>query len=115
MMHSSTMAGSMPARRTASRTAMAPSWGAVNSFRDPRNLPVGVRTAETTTDSRIDVHAFDGVGAEQALDPQQDGLARSFELARPLHVPCGHDEIAVPDLDGRHARQRRPDRHRPRE
>jgi len=53
MMHSSTDAGSIPARRTASRTTIAPSCGAVNSFRDPRNFPIGVRTAETMTTSRI--------------------------------------------------------------
>src|SRR5688572_10677112 len=49
MMHSSTIAGSMPARRTASRTTRAPSCGAVKSFRAPRNLPVGVRAAERMT------------------------------------------------------------------
>src|SRR3954447_956732 len=53
MMHSSTLAGSMPARATASRTAIAPSSVAVKSFRAPRNLPVGVRTAETITLWRI--------------------------------------------------------------
>ena len=50
MMHSSTVAGSMPARLTASRTTSAPSCGAVSSFSAPRNLPVGVRTAETMTE-----------------------------------------------------------------
>ncbi len=50
MMHSSTIAGSIPARRTASATTSAPSCGAVNSLSAPRNLPVGVRTAETMTE-----------------------------------------------------------------
>ena len=35
---------------TASRTTSAPSCGAVKSFSAPRNLPVGVRTAETMTE-----------------------------------------------------------------
>ena len=50
MMHSSTIAGSMPARRTASATTSAPSSGAVKPLSAPRNLPVGVRTALTMTD-----------------------------------------------------------------
>jgi hypothetical protein len=49
MMHSSTVAGSMPARRTASRMAIAPSSVALNPFSEPRNLPVGVRAADTRT------------------------------------------------------------------
>src|SRR6059036_1286717 len=53
MMHSSTIAGSRPARRTASATTSAPSWGAVNALSAPKNLPVGVRTALTMTDSRM--------------------------------------------------------------
>ena len=53
MMHSSTIAGSMPARRTASATTSAPNCGAVKSFSAPRNFPVGVRTALTMTEFRI--------------------------------------------------------------
>jgi hypothetical protein len=53
MMHSSTVAGSIPARAMASRTTIAPSSVALRSFRAPRNLPVGVRTAETMTLSFI--------------------------------------------------------------
>src|SRR4030095_9025074 len=49
MMHSSTRPGSMPARRTASRMTIDPSCGAVNSLREPRNFPVGRRTAERMT------------------------------------------------------------------
>ena len=49
MITSSTAAGSTPARETASRTTMAPSWGAVKLERPPRYLPIGVRTAERMT------------------------------------------------------------------
>src|SRR5258707_8141300 len=51
-MHSSTIAPSMPARRTASATTSAPSSGAVNGLSAPRNFPVGVRTALTMMASR---------------------------------------------------------------
>src|SRR5688572_5744142 len=54
MMHSSTEAGSMPARLTASRTTIAPSSGAVKSFNAPRNFPVGTRTALTINASLIE-------------------------------------------------------------
>src|SRR5262245_4974829 len=115
MMHSSTAAGSMPARRTASRTTIAPSCGAENSLRDPRNLPVGVLTAETMTDSRIDIDALHGVGAQQALDAAQDGVACALDLARPLRVACADDEVVVPKLHRRDPRQRGSDGDRPRE
>ena len=59
MMHSSTIAGSMPARRTASRTTSAPSCGAVKSFSAPRNLPVGVRTALTMTEFMVMAQSSD--------------------------------------------------------
>src|SRR5438067_12800839 len=68
MMHSSTIAGSRPARRTASRTTHAPSSDAVNDFSAPRNFPVGVRTADTITDSRTtDLDLLDGARAEKRL------------------------------------------------
>jgi hypothetical protein len=54
-MHSSTWAGSTPARATASRTAIAPSSGADSDFSAPRNRPVGVRTALRMTASRMTV------------------------------------------------------------
>ena len=59
----------MPARATASRTASAPSCGAVKSFSAPRNLPVG--RADGGEDDGV-VHdrvrdLRDGVGAEQLL------------------------------------------------
>src|SRR2546428_9793325 len=100
MMHSSTAAGSTPARRIASRTAMAPSWGAVKSFRDPRNLPVGVRTAATMTGSRIDVETLHGVAAEEQLEARQDRVARALQLARPLDVAGADDNVLVAELDG---------------
>jgi hypothetical protein len=37
----------IPARETAFLMAWAPSWTAVWLAREPRNIPVGVRTAET--------------------------------------------------------------------
>src|SRR4051812_21251183 len=43
---SSIVAGSTPARATASRTAIAPSSTAGSHDSDPRNLPIGVRQAE---------------------------------------------------------------------
>ena len=49
MMHSSTIAGSMPARRTASAHDQRAERGAVKLLSAPRNLPVGVRTALTMT------------------------------------------------------------------
>src|SRR5581483_2951648 len=87
MMHSSTISGSMPARRTASRTTMAPSWGAVNPLRRPRNLPVGVRTALTMTDSRTSyLDAGDRVGTEQFLEPPQDDGGGAHHFAPPLRA-----------------------------
>src|SRR5262245_27024006 len=53
MMTSSTWSGARPARATASFTTIAPSCGAVKPLRLPRNLPVGVRTAERMTASRM--------------------------------------------------------------
>src|SRR5215831_12627311 len=84
-MHSSTACGSTPARRTASATASAPSWGAVNDFSAPRNLPVGVRTAETMTDSRTaNLDRVDDAGAEIPLEALQNDARRAHDLARPL-------------------------------
>jgi len=73
MMHSSTISGSMPARRTASRTTQAPSCCAVNDFSAPRNFPVGVRTADTITDSRTtDLDRLDDARTEQVLQAPED-------------------------------------------
>src|SRR3990172_3135134 len=49
MITSSMSFASTPARLTASRMAIAPSLGAVNDASAPRNLPIGVRVAETMT------------------------------------------------------------------
>src|SRR5205814_5776881 len=88
MMHSSTTAGSMPARRTASATASAPSCVADSDFSAPRNLPVGVRTAETMTVSRTLAYRNrdDGAGAEQGLQAVEDDAGGSADFARPLRA-----------------------------
>src|SRR6476659_7330569 len=86
MMHSSTMAGSMPARRTASATTRAPNCGAVNPFRDPRNFPVPVRSALTITGScRLDTdnQLADDLGPEQCLQSLQNGRRRTRDLFCP--------------------------------
>src|ERR1035437_1834575 len=49
--HSSILSAETPARRTASRTTIAPSSTALMSLSAPRNLPTGVRTALTITTS----------------------------------------------------------------
>src|ERR1035441_10619991 len=49
--HSSILSTATPARRTASRTTIAPSSTALMSLSAPRNLPTGVRTALTITTS----------------------------------------------------------------
>src|SRR5581483_7097356 len=117
MMHSSTIAGSMPARRTASRTTIAPSCGAANDFSAPRNLPVGVRTAETMTDSDMlsDDDARDVGVAEHRLEPGKNDRLRAFQLARPLRAGRFDDEHAVFQLDRRRAIERGADDHPPRE
>src|SRR6185503_6990969 len=119
MMHSSTIAGSMPARRTASRTTTAPSSGAVKPFSTPRNLPVGVRTALTMTLSRMRDSAhldpLHGVVAEQRFHAREDERARPPDLAGPLRARRLDEESAGLELDGRGARDGRPDGGRPRE
>src|SRR5438045_8799680 len=89
MMHSSTMDGSTPARRTASLTTSAPSSVAVNPFSAPRNFPVGVRTAETITDSRTaDLDGLHRIRAEKLLQPPDNHARRPHHLPRPLRAPC---------------------------
>src|SRR5215472_686642 len=102
MMHSSTIAGSMPARRTASRTAIAPSCGAVNDFSAPRNFPVGVRTAETMTLSGMlsNDDPRDVVFAEHRLEPREDHGLRSAKLARPLRARRFNDQRALFEFYG---------------
>src|SRR5215213_1599313 len=53
IMTSSTSSAATPERRTASRTAIAPSCVAVNTFKEPWNLPVGVRAALMITASLV--------------------------------------------------------------
>src|SRR4029453_2408546 len=128
MMHSSTICGSMPARRTASAARRAPSSVAVKLFSAPRNLPVGVRTAETMTDSRM-VNAGDGppggcatfgspkglryllpddapdlqfshrLRAEQRLQPRQDDAGRASNLAAPLRARGLDNQHIALELD----------------
>jgi hypothetical protein len=58
----------------------------------PRNLPVGVRTAETMTDSRTaNLEAIDRVGAEERLEALQDHGRRAHDLARPHHAGGLHE------------------------
>src|SRR5262249_15552388 len=116
MMHSSTMSGSMPARRTASRTTHAPSCVAVNDFSAPRNFPVGVRTADTITASRTtNLDLLDRARAEIGLQTRQDDPRRAHDLARPLRARGLDDQHAVLELDGRRAIDRGADGGAPRE
>src|SRR3954449_11732677 len=115
MMHSSTIPASMPARRTASRTTHAPSCCAVKDFSAPRNFPVGVRTADTITDSRTtNLDLLDHARAEQVLQPSQDQRRRSHDLLRPLRAGRFDDQHALHELHGGHALQRRADGDAPR-
>src|SRR5712691_6053723 len=107
MMHSSTISGSMPARRTASATTSAPSCVAVNPLSAPRNFPVGVRTADTMTDSRTtNLDALDGIRAEKRVQAFQDHRRRAHDLARPLRARRVDEEHAALELHGRHALER---------
>src|SRR6185503_17427883 len=115
MMHSSTIAGSMPARRIASATTSAPSCGAVKLLSAPRNLPVGVRTAETMTDSRMaDGNGLDGVVAEEQLQTGEDRPRRSLDLARPLRAADFDDPRGGLQAGRGRAVESRPDRRLPR-
>src|SRR3954466_11694838 len=110
MMHSSTIPGSMPARRTASAMASAPSCCAVNPFSAPRNLPVGVRTAESITDSRTTrLDALADVGAEQRLETPQDHRRRSHHFCRPLQAGGFDEQHAALELHVRDAVEGRAD------
>src|SRR5215218_5287065 len=100
MMHSSTISGSMPARRTASATASAPSSVAVNPFKAPRNLPVGVRTAETMTDSRTaNLDPLDDTDAKQRLETFEDHRGRAHHFLRPLRARRLDQQDAPFELD----------------
>src|SRR5581483_7905476 len=121
MMHSSTICGSMPARRIASRTTRAPSCGAVKPLSAPRNFPVGVRTAETITECSIvvvaqafrpavsglsDDDARDGVSTEHRLHSREDHGLGSRQFARPLRAGGFDDERAGFELDRGRALER---------
>src|ERR1700730_12197644 len=110
MMHSSTICGSIPARRTASATTRAPSWVAVKPFSAPRNFPVGVRTADTITDSRTaNLDAPDDV-AEQRVETLQDHGGRAHDFRRPLRARRFNQQHTVLELDAGDALDRRTDR-----
>src|SRR3954469_7316475 len=115
MMHSSTMPGSMPARRTASATTSAPSCGAEKFLSEPRNLPVAVRTALTITDSCTDHNLPDDVLAEQRLHSPQDDPRGTTHLECPLGALCVNQQHALLEADRGCALQRRADRRLPRE
>src|SRR4029453_2133535 len=119
MMHSSTIAGSMPARRIVSATTMEPNWGAEKSFSAPRNFPVGVRTALTMTEflisgfrgSRVpkfqgsrfsDQNAFDRVVTEQRFQARQDDAGTAHDFACPVRVRCLDDQDAGLEPNRRH-------------
>src|SRR5438552_6563570 len=105
MMHSSTISGSIPARRTASATTSAPSSGAVRLLRTPSSFPVGVRTALTMTEERIsfrpDFDSLNRTVAEKRLQTGHNDAARSLDLARPLRSGGFDDEGAALEFDGR--------------
>src|SRR5579862_531164 len=66
MKTSSTSAGAISARRTASRTTRAPRAGEGKLLRPPRNLPMGVRTAEAMKTSLTE--SFSALGEVQSRD-----------------------------------------------
>src|SRR5262245_13238331 len=99
MMHSSTIAGSMSARRTASRTTRAPRSGAEKPLRVPRNLPVGVRTALTMTGSATNDQLANRILTEKTLQACEDDARRSVHLARPVRRVRFDDEHASLEVD----------------
>src|SRR5688572_26518537 len=88
MMHSSTTAGSMPARATTSRTTIAPSCGACSGFSDPRNFPDGVRTALMMTGERmsLDDDACDALVAQQSQESRENHGGRSLQFFVPTLI-----------------------------
>src|ERR1051325_2483245 len=83
MMHSSTRAGSTPARRIATATTSAPSWGAQKFLSEPRNFPVAVRTALTMTASRTNQNLPNHIVAQERLHPTQNDLRGTADLGVP--------------------------------
>src|SRR6476661_1181966 len=112
MMHSSTIAGSIPARTTASRTAWAPSSVALRSFNAPRNFPVGVRAAATITLSCIDHGETAWLppsgGSRRVRTPSARGDARHLVAAEKVlhlledHLSCALDFGQPPGVGGSH-------------
>ena len=120
MMHSSTApdrcrpGGPPRARRGAE-------W-ARESLRDPRNLPVGVRTAAAITasrrdrtDSRIDVEPFTVSRRAAAAEARKNRVARAFPERAPTARRARRRSCVVAELDRRHPRERRTHGHRPRD
>src|SRR5947199_7482565 len=110
MMHSSTIAASMPARRTASATTSAPSSVALKPLSAPRNFPVGVRTALTITELRTAHHDLrHRVRTEEQFETFEDHGRGAHDFARPLRRR-GFDEQRLPiELHACRASQRRTD------
>src|SRR6187399_1928843 len=111
MMHSSTAAGSMAARRTASATTRAPRSVAENPLRAPRNLPVGVRTALTMTASRTsrvlkdDTRSY-GIRSDQLADALENDRAGADDFEAPRLCSGAYLEAPiVGPRDGRGARE----------
>src|SRR6185295_9151064 len=99
---SSIRSGGTPARATASFTTIAPRAGALNPFREPRSFPVGTRTAERITASRMGLPCRRGPEAVEIA-----GGAREEAVA----------QLGILDAGGlgeevRRGRRRHPDRGR---
>src|ERR1051325_8956630 len=110
MMHSSTRAGSTPARRIATATTSAPSWGAQKFLSEPRNFPVAVRTALTMTASRTNQNLPNHIVAEERLHPTQNDLRGTADLIAPGGGLRVDEQHAGFEADGHRAVQRRADR-----
>src|SRR5262245_56951033 len=81
--------GDRPERATASRTTIAPSWGAVNDLRAPRNLPVGRRTAERITGSRmfgVSIGTARGRGALEVARGRLEEAGPDLRVRDPLRL-----------------------------
>src|SRR6516225_8162593 len=99
MITSSICSGFKPARATASRTTIAPSWVAASGARVPRNFPIGVRTAETMTGFSMRILRGQrrilaaGVGGKPAAD-------RTRPLRFPWSAQAAGDLEQAPDARG---------------
>src|SRR6187200_2718291 len=85
----STSSSGTPARSSAARIAIAPSWGASYSFSPPPSFPNGVLTAETMTARAMEGAYLSGscllprLPGTRHLDPLQPGRMRFHEHVRP--------------------------------